>query len=309
MRAHALTLAQLPPLSPRRVLGRDWKLGFLFVAPMALLVLGLVAFPFLYALSLSMTRKFIGYPAEWVWFENYVELWYDPSFRRTAINSVTYTFLAEVFKFLLGLAMALTLNARIRAKAVFTGLLLLPYVIPTVVSVLAWYWIYDGLFGVLNYVLLHAHVVGKPVAWLGESRTALGSVIAVNVWRGFPFFGMLFLAGLRNIPGEIYEAASIDGAGLLQQFRHVSLPGIKAVILVTLLLSTLLTLNDFQIVFLLTKGGPGGATQVFATLTYEIGIQGQRLGQGIAVSLYLVPALALMIVTLARYLRRDGASA
>ncbi len=307
MRAEAIAVPRGQPLTLRRWLGRDWVLGFLFVAPLVLLVLGLIAYPFVYAVYLSMTRKFIGYPAQWAGFENYVVLWNDQAFRRTVVNSIEYTFFAEVFKFLLGLAMALVLNARIRVKSFFDAVLLLPWVIPTVVSVLAWYWIYDGLFGVLNYILLQGHILNKPLAWLGEPATALAAVIVVNVWRGFPFFGITFLAGLKNIPTELYEAASIDGANLLQQFRHVTLPGIKGVIIVTVLLSTLFTLNDFQIVYLLTKGGPGNTTQVFATLTYEIGIAGQRLGQGIAVSLYLLPALALAIISLARYLRRGDA--
>ena len=204
--------------------------------------------------------------------------------------------------------MALVLTSRIRFRSFFTGVLLIPWVAPTVVSALNFLWIFDYSLGVLNYLLVRVfRLLPQGVGWLSEANTAMASVIAVNIWRGFPFFGISFLAGMKAIPAELYEAAAVDGAGPLQRFRRVTLPGIKNIMIIVVLLSTIWTFNDFQIVYILTKGGPGGATQVLPVLTYEIAFGAQRLGEAIAVALYLLPALALVIIVLARYMRRGQA--
>ena len=184
-------------------------------------------------------------------------------------------------------------------------MLLIPWVAPTVVSALNFLWIFDGSLGVLNYLLVKVfRVLPQGVGWLSEPGTAMASVIAVNVWRGFPFFGISFLAGMKAIPGELYEAAAVDGASPLQRFCHVTLPGIKNIAIIVVLLSTIWTFNDFGIVYILTKGGPGGSTMVMPVLTYETAFGAQRLGEAIAVALYLLPALGLTIVVLARYMRK-----
>jgi multiple sugar transport system permease protein len=292
----------------RRWLGPDHRLGYLFVLPIAALVLALVAYPFAYAIYLSMTRKYVGMPPVFVGLENYLRLAGDGFFRRAVWNSVVFTGTSVAIKLGLGLVMALVLAGPIRFRSVFTGLLLIPWVAPTVVSALNFLWIYDYSLGVLNYLLVRVlHVLPTGVGWLSEPHTAMASVIAVNVWRGFPFFGISFLAGLRAIPGDLYEAAAVDGAGVLQRFRHVTLPGVRNILIIVVLLSTIWTFNDFQIVYILTKGGPGGATQVLPVLTYEIAFGAQRLGEAIAVALYLLPALALVIVVLARHMRRGRA--
>ena len=292
----------------RLVLGPDYRLGFLFVAPIVLLVLALVAYPFGYAMYLSMTRKYVGVPPVWVGFDNYVKLTWDGFFQRAVANSFIFTFGSVSVKLLLGVAMALVLTSRIRFRSFFTGVLLIPWVAPTVVSALNFLWIYDYSLGVLNYLLVRVfRVLPQGVGWLSEANTAMASVIAVNIWRGFPFFGISFLAGMKAIPAELYEAAAVDGAGPLQRFWRVTLPGIKNIVIIVVLLSTIWTFNDFQIVYILTKGGPGGATQVIPVLTYEIAFGAQRLGEAIAVALYLLPALAVVIIVLARYMRRGQA--
>jgi multiple sugar transport system permease protein len=180
--------------------------------------------------------------------------------------------------------------------------LLIPWVAPTVVSALNFLWIFDGSLGVLNYLLVRVlGLLPQGVGWLSEPGTAMASVVAVNVWRGFPFFGISFLAGMKGIPAELYEAAAVDGASVLQRFRHVTLPGIRNIMIIVVLLSTF---NDFQIVYILTKGGPGGTTMVMPVLTYETAFGAQRLGEAIAVALYLLPALAVTIMVLARYMRQ-----
>ena len=311
------TVAQVPVDRARAVrprgglrhrLGADWHLGYLFVLPMVVMVIALVAYPFCYAAYLSLTRKYVGVPPVFVGFENYVRLAYDGFFRRAVWNSFVFTFASVGFKLVLGMAMALVLTSRIRYRNLFTGLLLVPWVAPTVVSALNFLWIFDASLGVLNYLLVKVfRILPQGVGWLSEAGTAMGSVIFVNVWRGFPFFGISFLAGLKAIPAELYEAAAVDGASVAQRFRHVTLPSLRNIIIIVMLLSTIWTFNDFAIVYILTKGGPGGATQVLPVFTYEMAFGAQRLGEAIAVALYMLPALAAVIIVLSRYMRRSHA--
>jgi ABC-type sugar transport system permease subunit len=286
-------------------LGPDYRLGYLFILPVVLLVLVLVAYPFCYAIYLSMTRKYVGVPPVFVGLENFIRLTWDGFFQRAVVNSFVFTFTSVGVKLVLGMVMALVLTSKIRFRSFWTGVLLIPWVAPTVVSALNFLWIFDYSLGVLNYMLVRVfRILPQGVGWLSEPGTAMGSVIAVNIWRGFPFFGISFLAGMKAIPVELYEAASVDGATTLQRFRHVTLPSLRNIIIIVVLLSTIWTFNDFQIVYILTKGGPGGATQVLPVLTYEIAFGAQRLGEAIAVALYMLPAMAVVIVVLARYMRR-----
>jgi len=292
----------------KRWLGPDYRLGFLFVLPIVVLVLALVAYPFGYAVYLSMTRKYVGLPPVFVGFENYVKLTFDGFFQRAVVNSFVFTFGSVGVKLLLGMGMALVLTSQIRFRSFWTGVLLIPWVAPTVVSALNFLWIYDGSLGVLNYLLVKVfRILPQGVGWLSEAGTAMASVIAVNVWRGFPFFGISFLAGMKGIPGELYEAAAVDGATVVQRFRHVTMPGIRNIVIIVMLLSTIWTFNDFAIVYILTKGGPGGTTMVLPVFTYEMAFGAQRLGEAIAAALYMLPPLAFVIIVLARHMRRGRA--
>src|SRR5688572_18561054 len=266
-----------------RVLGPDYRLGYVFVTPIAVAVLALIAYPFCYAVYLSLTHKLVGLPPIFVGLENYIRLYEDGFFRRAVYNSFLFTFGSVGFKLVLGMLMALVLTSRIRWRNFWTGLLLIPWVAPTVVSALNFLWIFDGSLGVLNYMLVKVfRILPQGVGWLSEPGTAMASVIAVNVWRGFPFFGISFLAGMKAIPTELYEAAAVDGANALQRFRHVTLPGLKNIMIIVVLLSTIWTFNDFQIIYILTKGGPGGTTMVMPVFTYETAFGAQRLGEAIA---------------------------
>lgn len=288
-----------------RLLGRDWRLGYLFILPVVLMVIGLVAYPFVYAVYLSLTRKYVGVAPVFVGFDNYIKLTWDGFFRRAVVNSFVFTFTSVAVKLVLGMVMALVVNSNIRGRTIFTGILLIPWVAPTVVSALNFLWIFDYSLGVLNYLLVRVfRILPQGIGWLSEPGTAMASVIAVNVWRGFPFFGISFLAGLKAIPTELYEVAAVDGANAVQRFRFVTLPALKNILIIVTLLSTIWTFNDFQIVYILTKGGPGGATQVLPVLTYEIAFGAQRLGEAIAVALYMLPAMAFVIIVLSRYMRR-----
>src|SRR6185369_15250083 len=192
-----------------------------------------------------------------------------------------------------------------RWGSVLGGIILLPYIIPEVVRALAWRILLDPLFGALNYILVNVlHIIDKGPSWLGDAQTALPSVTGVNVWAGIPFFIILFLAGLKAIDRELYDAAAVDGANAWRRFLHVTVPGLRYVIIVTVLLSTIFTFNSFTLTYLLTSGGPGGATRLYAILAYEYAIQSLRYSAGVAVAMIVAPFLFILILFLGRYMMR-----
>ena len=283
----------------------DAGIGYLFVLPLVVLVLLLIAYPLGSAVYLSLTEKYVGYPPRFVGLKNYVELTGDPVFRKVIWNSAVFTVGSVTVKLMIGLLMALSLHQALFARRLVRGILLLPWVVPTVITALAWHWMFDALRGFINVSLETLGLIGEPIAWLGQPSTAMMAVVVVNIWRGFPFFGVSLLAGLQAIPADLYEAAAVDGASATQRFRHVTLPGLRPVIFVTTLISTIFTLNDFNIVYVMTRGGPGIATHILATYTYEVGFQALRWGRAVAVSMYLMPLVVVMIVVLARRLTRE----
>jgi multiple sugar transport system permease protein len=280
-------------------------LAYAFLTPIVVIMLVLIAYPFLNALYLSMTDKIVGYPPIFVGLKNYLDLWESSQYRRVVYNSVVFTVASVAIKLTLGMAMALVLNRALSGWQFFRGLLLLPWIIPTVVIAITWRWLFDLFRGLINVSLLDLGLISSGIHWLGDSTLAMLSVVVANVWRGFPFFGVSLLAAMQVIPEDLYEAAEVDGASAVQKFWHITLPGIKGVILVVTLLSTIWTLNDFNIVHVMTRGGPGTATHIFATFSYELGIQAQMWGQAVAASMYSLPALAVLIILTARYLQRD----
>ena len=271
---------------------------WLFLLPL-ILVLALTIYPLINAVWLGFTDKRVGFDANFIGLGNYISLLSDDMFITATRNTFLFTIGAIILKLLLGFGMALILNEEFPGRNIARGLLALPWIIPTVVGVLIWYWLLNETNGVIN-VLLDQHI-----PWLSSRNFALFSVILVNVWRGFPFFGINLLAGMQSISPELYEAAKVDGANALDRFRFITLPGLKYIILVTTALSTIWTINDFQVVFLLTKGGPGTATQIFATLTYEIGISSLQLGRGIAVSLFMFPFIVVAIILMVRWMNKE----
>lgn len=278
----------------------DALLGYLLILPLLIFVVGMLAYPFFTALYLSLTHKLLGQPAEFVGLANYVELvTQDLRFRRVAMNSIVYTLGAIVLKFLLGMTMALVLNENIKGRGFFRGLFIIPWAIPTVVTALTWRWIFDGTFGVMNYILRTLGISTMPIPWLADPDFAMLSVILANSWRGFPFYGISLLAGLQTIPKELYEAAEVDGANIFHRFRYVTLPGLMPVIIVTTMLSTIWTFNDFALPFIITRTGPNDATNIFGTYTYQIGFMGSRLGYAVAATAIMMPFLFGMILALA----------
>ena len=303
--------AVAPPAASRtplwRKLGRDFALAYILLIPLILILFVLLAYPIASALWITLQDKTIGMVGRFIGLENYRELLLDdPFFWQVVRNGFIFTIGSVVLKLLVGMIMALVLNQPLVLRGLWRGLLLMPWVAPTVVTALSWRWILD-LTGVLNLMLRDLGLMKTSIPWLAQYGTAMFSLVLVNTWRGFPFFGITLLAGLQAIPQELYEAADIDGASVWQRFRYVTMPSLRTVILVVTILSTIWTFNDFSVVWLLTGGGPGHATDVFATYTYKLGFITSRLGYGQTVSVILAPVLIGIIMILSPLMLRGEA--
>jgi multiple sugar transport system permease protein len=281
-------------------------LAYTILTPTFLIILGLVAYPFFTGIYLSLQNKMVGAPGRFVGFQNYIDLFHNDLFVRTLYNSVVYTVVAIALKFVLGLTMALVLDQERRFNSFFRTLLFVPWAVPIVVVCLNWRWIYDDLSGFLNNFLITFHITNNIISWLSDPRLAMGCVIAVVVWAGTPFYTMTFLAGLQSIPKELYEAAEIDGASIVQQFFFVTIPRLRTIFLTTVMLSTIWTATNLQFVLFLTRGGPAGRTDIFPHMSYEQALGAFRLGMGAAISLIFFPLLALLIVFLTRRMLRQA---
>ena len=279
--------------------------GYFLISPAVFLMLVLLAYPFVLAVWISLTSRILGEPGKFIGLGNFIKLLGDSLFLQTVWNSFVYTISTVALKMLLGVILALLLNQEMPFRNLVRGALLLPWIVPTSLSVLTWLWMFDSLFSVVNYLLMGAGLISRKIPWLGDPLWAMVSVIIVNTWRGLPFFAISFLAGLMTIPRELYEAAEVDGAKTFRQFWHITLPLLQPVIAVVVLFSTIWTFADFQIVYILTHGGPINATQIFATMAYDVALVAGRIGEGSAISLFLFPALLVVIFLMLRYLRRE----
>jgi len=280
--------------------------GYGLILPALVLLVCLVAYPFCMALYFSLSDYWVGSPGAFVGLDNYRAILGNEVFLQTVRNSFVFTGIALSLKTVLGVWLALLLARNVPYKRVLRGMVLLPWVIPTALSTLGWGWMFDSLYSVVNWTAIRLHLISAPGPnWLGQANYAMAAVITVNVWRGLPFFAITVLAGLMAIPREFYEAAEVDGATAWGRFIHVTLPLLKPVLAVVILFSTLFTFNDFNIVQVLTRGGPVNTTHLFATYAYQIGLQGGNLGQGAAISLFLFPMLAAVVFVQLRYIRKE----
>ena len=295
----------------RHILGDDWAPAYLFMAPLLVLLVGLIAWPILQAIWMSFHNVIGPRWGDFVGLRNYLTQLEDPLFRRTLYLTVLFTAEAVVIKFAIGLAAALALHQLRgwRFAGVLTALILAPFIVPEVVTAAIWRFLYNPTFGGLNATLralydLTGGLIGSAqgLPWTGDPTLALQAMVAVNVWKGVPFFTLLALAGLKAIASEQYDAAAVDGANAWQRFLHVTLPGLRYVIIVETLFSTISTFNTFGLVYLITGGGPGGATRLYALRTYEL-IGSLRYGQAVAVALLVAPILMVAVIFLGRYMR------
>jgi multiple sugar transport system permease protein len=302
----------LPTRAPLRarvseLLDRERVLGPLFVGPALILILVLVGYPFVMALYFALSNAFIGRPSHLIGLQNFVNLWQSDAFRQTFQNAFVFTGSAVAAKLVLGMTLALLLQQQLWFKRFIRGAVLLPWVIPTALSTLGWWWMFNSLYSVVNWAGIALGLFDPPGPnWLGQRYHAMAAVVTVNVWRGLPFFAITILAGLVAIPRDLYEAAEADGAGPVSRFWYVTLPLLKPVLAIVVLFSTILTFSDFNIVYILTHGGPINSTHLFATLARQIGLESGRIGEGAAISLYLFPVLVFVVWAQLRFVRRQA---
>jgi multiple sugar transport system permease protein len=270
-------------------------LGALFLLPAAAILLVFLTYPLGLGVWLGFTDTQIGRPGIFIGLENYEYLWSDSVFWLSVFNTVLYTVVASVLKFALGLWLALILNERLPFKAFLRAIVLLPWVVPTVLSAIAFWWIYDAQFSILSWSLMKLGLIDTPINFLGDPTLARASVIAANVWRGIPFVAITLLAGLQTIPPSLYEAAMLDGTNSWQRLRYVTLPMLTPIIAVVMTFSVLFTFTDFQLIWAMTRGGPVNATHLMATLSYQRAILGGYLGEGSAIATAMIPFLLAAI--------------
>jgi multiple sugar transport system permease protein len=289
IRVHSPALGAAPAWDRLKV-DRNW-LGFWFMLPAAAFLILFLAYPLGLGVWLSFTDARIGQSGEFIGLENYEWLWGDSIFWLSVFNTLLYTGVASAIKFAVGLYLALLLNRNLPFKAILRAVVLIPFIVPTVLSAIAFWWIFDAQFSIISWSLRHLGLITANIDFLGDAWNARWSVIFANVWRGVPFVAITLLAGLQTVPPSLYEAATIDGASHWQMFRYITYPLLTPIIAVVMTFSVLFTFTDFQLIWVLTRGGPVNATQLMATLSYQRAILSGHLGEGAAISTAMIPFL------------------
>jgi multiple sugar transport system permease protein len=291
-----------------RFLENERLLAGMLLTPTVVLLGMFIAYPFVMGVWLSLSNVSVGNPGEFVGIKNFIKAWNDSIFRTAFYNTFFYTFWATIFKLALGMWLALLLNRHFRGKRVVRAAMLLPFIVPTVLSTFAWRWMFDPTFSVLNWLLYQTGFITTKLPFLSDGTYGMWCAIVVNTWRGMPFFAISLLAGLQTISPDLQEAASLDGANGWHRFWHVTWPLLKPVTLVVVVFSIIQTFSDFQLIYVLTGGGPANATHLLATYAYQIGVATGLLGEGAAISLFMLPVLFIVVWVQLRYLRRlEGA--
>ncbi len=287
----------------------DTRDAYLFLAPAIVVLACFVAYPFFDGIATSLTDRGVARPGTFTGTANFQELLGDEIYGIALKNSLVLTVCAVGTKFVLGLIGAVVLAQRFPMRGVIRALIFLPWAVPGLIAALSWKWLYDELNGIFNLALVLSGLSSDIVYWLSDPDIALFSITIAMVWHGLPFYIMMFLAGLAAIPSELYEAAAIDGANTWKRFWKVTLPGLKDVIAITLMLSAIWTFNSFHMVFILTGGGPANRTQILPTLAYEYGIRRSELGLGAAVMVSVIPVFLVIIYFLTRRMLKEQHSA
>jgi multiple sugar transport system permease protein len=293
----AWTPSRAPPSALARLLDYKPFLIFICLLPALGLLLVFLTYPLGLGIWLAFTDTQIGQAGEWVGLDNFISLFHDRIFLNTVWWTITYTFFATIGKFALGLWLALLLNHHIPFKSLIRAVILLPFIVPTVLSAIAFWWIYDPQFSIISYVLVdRLHWLDHYIDFLGTPWHARWSLIAANIWRGIPFVAITLLAGLQTISPSLYEAAMLDGASPWQRFRFITRPLLMPILAVVMTFSVLFTFTDFQLVYAITRGGPINATHLMATLAFQRGIPGAQLGEGAAIAVSMIPFLVFATV-------------
>lgn len=296
------------PRRPVSLLENERLLAAVLLTPAVVLLVAFIAYPFIMGIWLALTNTGVGNIGHFVGLANFITIWQDSIFRTAFANTFVYTAVATILKLTLGMWLALLLNRPFPGHRFVRAAVLLPFIVPTVLSTFAWKWMFDPTFSVLNWLLYHAGLIRTKLPFLSNGTYAMGCAIAVNTWRGMPFYAVSFLAGLQTINPDLHEAAALDGANGWQRFRHVTWPLLMPVTVVVVVFSIIQTFADFQLVYVLTGGGPANSTQILATYAYQVGVAAGLLGQGAAISLCMFPVLFVVVWLQLRYVRRlEGA--
>ncbi len=285
--------AARPAFRPRL---RNGLLALAFMLPAAAFLVGFLAYPLGLGVWIGFTDAKIGRPGNFVGLENFDWVFDDRVFWLSVFNTLFYTVFATAAKFALGLWLALLLNEHFRLKAIVRAAVLMPFIVPTALSAMAFWWLYDSQDSVITLALQALGIVDEKIDYLGDPWNARWSVVVANIWRGTPFVAITLLAGLQTIPPSLYEAALLEGAGAWQRFRYITLPMLTPIIAVVMTFSVLFTFSDFQLIWVLTKGGPVNATHLMATLSYQRAIIGGSLGEGAAIATLMIPFLLSAIL-------------
>jgi multiple sugar transport system permease protein len=274
---------------------KNW-LGAWFMLPAAAFLILFLAYPLGLGIWLSFTDARLGRGGEFVGIENYDFLRDDPIFWLSVFNTLLYTSVASIIKFALGLYLALLLNERLPFKAIIRAIVLIPFIVPTVLSAIAFWWLFDPQFSIISWSLRQLGLISANIDFLGDPWNARWSVIFANIWRGVPFVAITLLAGLQTVSPSLYEAATIDGATQWQRFRYITYPLLTPIIAVVMTFSVLFTFTDFQLIWVMTRGGPVNATHLMATFSYQRAIMSGYLGEGAAISTAMIPFLLAAIL-------------
>jgi multiple sugar transport system permease protein len=295
--------------SRRRRAGTEALLGYGLLTPLALYILVLVAYPFFLSIYFSVSNVTVaGGDGGFVGLKHYQDLLGDEVFQKALWNSLSFTFLAEIGKAVLGIGLAFLLLRHVPGKRVMRGFLMLPWTLPISLSLLSWRWMYDSQFSTINWAIAQLHLMNPPYPdWRGDALWGYVGILIVNIWRGFPFSAVIVLAGLTSIPSDIYDAAKVDGAGFFRTWHYVITPMIAPIIFLGLIFDVTFTLGDLTIVYILTNGGPGYATQIVPLLAWHTGVQGGNLSTGAAMALIFFPFLFAGVVFFLRLLNRRQA--
>jgi multiple sugar transport system permease protein len=284
-----------PPLWERLKTNRDW-LGFWFMLPAAAFLILFLAYPLGLGVWLSFTDARLGRGGVFVGLENYEFLSDDPTFWLTVFNTILYTSVASTIKFAVGLYLAILLNENLPFKALLRAVVLIPFIVPTVLSAIAFWWLFDPQFSIISWSLIKLGLITQNINFLGDVWNARWSVIFANIWRGVPFVAITLLAGLQTVSPSLYEAATIDGATPWQNFRYITYPLLTPIIAVVMTFSVLFTFTDFQLIWVMTRGGPVNATHLMATFSYQRAIMSGYLGEGSAIATAMIPFLLFAIL-------------
>lgn len=291
----------------RFILDRRDVLGAIFVAPAILYVLLLVGVPFLMAVYYSVSAYTIYDPSwQFVGLSNFIDIVENPSFRQTLSNTFIFTFGSQILGLILGKFGALLLLRPFPGRKIVRAIVILPWAVPVALATVAWQWMFDSLYSVINWTLIALGFITRSQApnWLGNPDLAMLSIIVVNAWRFFPFAIVIFLAGITAVPQDVIDAATVDGAGFWRRNYQIIVPMILPIVAVGLVFGIVFTFTDLSIVFLMTNGGPVGATSVLGFAGFQTGITSGDVSHGAAISLFMLPVLLVIVVVMLRFIRR-----